>query len=76
MVPVAQNQRSPPEGKGKGKGQKHKITYCKGKDLFLPGKEKRHLFIIFAVIFDFFLRKTKLIEIIFVFLQSKSNHSK
>lgn len=76
MVPVAQNQRSPPEGKGKGKGQKHKITYCKGKDLFLPGKEKRHLFIIFAVIFDFFLRKKRLIEIIFVFLQSKSNHSK
>lgn len=75
MVPVAQNQRSPPEGKGKGKGQKHKITYCKGKDLFLPGKEKRHLFIIFAVIFDFFLRKTRLIEIIFVFLQRKSNHS-
>ena len=60
MVPVAQNQRSPPEGKGKGKGQKHKITYCKGKDLFLPGKEKRHLFIIFAVIFDFFYRKERL----------------
>ena len=54
MVPVAQNQRSPPEGKGKGKGQKHKITYCKGKDLFLPGKEKRHLFIIFAAISVFF----------------------
>lgn len=54
MVPVAQNQRSPPEEKGKGKGQKHKITYCKGKDLFLPGKEKRHLFIIFAAIFVFF----------------------
>ena len=54
MVPVAQNQRSPPEGKGKGKGQKHKIPYCKGKDLFLPGKEKRHLFIIFAAIFVFF----------------------
>ena len=50
MVPVALNQRSPPEGKGKGKGQKHKITYCKGKDLFLSGKEKRHLFIIFAAI--------------------------
>ena len=58
MVPVAQNQRSPPEGKGKGKGQKHKITYCKGKDLFLPGKEKRHLFIIFAVIFVFLLKIT------------------
>ena len=54
MVPVAQNQRSPPEGKGKGKGQKHKITYCKGKDLFLSGKEKHHLFIIFAAIFVFF----------------------
>ena len=54
MVPVAQNQRSPPEGKGKGKGQKHKITYCKGKDLFLSGKEKRHLFIIFAAISFFF----------------------
>lgn len=76
MVPVAQNQRSPPEEKGKGKGQKHKITYCKGKDLFLPGKEKRHLFIIFAAIFVFLQRKTKLIEIIFVFLQRKSNHSK
>ena len=76
MVPIAQNQRSPPEGKGKGKGQKHKITYCKGKDLFLSGKEKHHLFIIFAAFFDFFLRKTKLIEIIFVFLQRKSNHSK
>lgn len=68
MVPVALNQRSPPEGKGKGKGQKHKITYCKGKDLFLSGKEKRHLFIIFAAISVFFLRKTRLIEIIFVIL--------
>lgn len=57
MVPVALNQRSPPEGKGKGKGQKHKNTYCKGKDLFLPGKEKRHLFIIFAAIFVFFGEK-------------------
>ena len=58
MVPVALNQRSPPEGKGKGKGQKHKITYCKGKDLFLSGKEKRHLFIIFAAISVFFEKRT------------------
>lgn len=68
MVPVALNQRSPPEGKGKGKGQKHKITYCKGKDLFLSGKEKRHLFYYICCNFRFFLRKTRLIEIIFVIL--------
>ena len=30
---------------------------CKGKDLFLPGKEKHHLFIIFAANFDFFGKK-------------------
>lgn len=59
MVPVAQNQRSPPEGKGKGKGQKHKITYCKGKDLFLPGKEKRHLFYYICSNFRLFFEKNK-----------------
>ena len=30
---------------------------CKGKDLFLPGKEKCHLFILFAANFDFFGKK-------------------
>ena len=30
---------------------------CKGKDLFLPGKEKCHLFIIFAANFDFYKEK-------------------
>ena len=57
MVPVAQNQRSPPEGKGKG--QKHKITYCKGKDLFLPGKEKRHLLYYICSNFRLFFEKNK-----------------
>lgn len=30
---------------------------CKGKDLFLPGKEKCHLFILFAANFVFFGKK-------------------
>lgn len=58
MVPVAQNQRSPPEGKGKAKGRSIKLHTAKVR-IYSCLAKRSATFLLYLQQFSFFFEKNK-----------------